>query len=204
MASWGRDARTAGRAEPSPFRASVAARANASAMGGKLRDRVRMYCDCHSGAHWTREDYERRWTEVRQSGELDPVYEPEAYNAMAREIVGEGYMTIKLDLEVPNPWKLDKYDRSLSRGHRHIIETIEGLRQTIGPDIDLSIDLHSSFNIADGLRIRKDVEHLDLLWLEDPIRWEWDNVDALAKICMQTETPICAARFSTGPKCFGS
>ena len=75
-------------------------------LGGKLRDRVRMYCDCHSGAHWTREDYERRWTEVRQSGELDPVYEPEAYNAMAREVVGEGYTAIKFDLDVPNPWKL--------------------------------------------------------------------------------------------------
>ena len=172
-------------------------------LGGKLRDRVRMYCDCHSGAHWTREDYERRWTEVRESGELDPVYEPEAYNAMAREVVGEGYTAIKFDLDVPNPWKLDKYDRSISRRqHRHIIETIEGLRQTIGPDIDLSIDLHGSFNMADGLRICKDVEHLDLLWLEDPIRWEWGNVDALAKICMQTETPICTGEIFYGAKMF--
>ncbi|MDP6037034.1 MAG: hypothetical protein QGG64_00630, partial [Candidatus Latescibacteria bacterium] len=41
-------------------------------LGGKLRDKVRMYCDCHSGAYWTMEDYNRRWAEVRVSGELDP------------------------------------------------------------------------------------------------------------------------------------
>ena len=172
-------------------------------LGGKLRDRVRMYCDCHSGAHWTQEDYNRRWEEVRQSGELDPVYEPEAYFAMAKEVVAEGYTAVKFDLDVPNPWKLDKYDRSISRRqHRHIVDTIAGLRAAVGSDIDLSIDLHGSFNLADALRICKDVEHLDLLWLEDPIRWEWGNVDALAKICMQTETPICTGEIFYGAKMF--
>ena len=48
-------------------------------LGGKLRDRIRVYCDCHSGAHWTREDYQRRWQETRASGQLDPVYETSAY-----------------------------------------------------------------------------------------------------------------------------
>ena len=37
-------------------------------LGGKLRDRIRMYCDCHAGAFWTAEDYARRWREVREQG----------------------------------------------------------------------------------------------------------------------------------------
>ena len=172
-------------------------------LGGKLRDRIRVYCDCHSGAHWTREDYERRWRETRASGQLDPVYETSAYVSMAQEVVAEGYTAIKFDLDVPNPWKLDTYDRSISRRqHHHIVSTIESLRQAIGPYIDLSIDLHGSFNLADALRICKDVEHLDLLWLEDPIRWEWGNVAALAKICQQTETPICTGEIFYGAKMF--
>ena len=129
-------------------------------LGGKLRDRIRVYCDCHSGAHWTREDYERRWQETRASGQLDPVYETSAYVSMAKEVVAEGYTAIKFDLDVPNPYKLDTYDRSISRRqHHHIVSTIESLRQAIGPYIDLSIDLHGSFNLADALRICKDVEH---------------------------------------------
>lgn len=172
-------------------------------LGGKLRDRVRIYCDCHAGAHWTLEEYNRRWEETRSSGDLDPVYETEAYVAAAREVVAEGFTAVKFDLDVANPWKMDRYDRSISRRqHEHIVTTIEQLRQAVGPYVDLSIDLHGSFNLADALRVCKDVEHLDLLWLEDPIRWEWGNVDALAKICMQTETPICTGEIFYGARMF--
>jgi galactonate dehydratase len=66
--------------------------------------------------------------------------------------------------------------------------------------VDLAVDLHGSFNMADALRICKDVEPLDLLWLEDPVRWEWGNVDVLAKLCMQTETPICTGELLYGAK----
>jgi len=172
-------------------------------LGGKLRDKIRIYCDCHAGAFWTAEDYARRWREVRASGVLDPVYEPDAYAEQARRMVAEGFTAVKFDLDVANPWKLDQYDRSVSRReHGHIVTTIEKLREAVGPHVDLAVDLHGAFNLADALRICKDVEHLDLLWLEDPIRWEWGNVDALAKICMQTETPICTGEIFYGAKMF--
>lgn len=172
-------------------------------LGGKLRDRVRIYCDCHAGDFWTAEDYARRWEEVRASGSLDPVYEVEAFVEMARRVVAEGFTAIKFDVDVPNPWKMDPYDRSISRReHEHIVAVLEKVRQAIGPHVDLAVDLHGSFNLADALRICRDVEHLDLLWLEDPIRWEWGNVDALAKICMQTETPICTGELFYGAGMF--
>jgi L-alanine-DL-glutamate epimerase-like enolase superfamily enzyme len=170
-------------------------------LGGKLRDKVRLYCDCHAGIFWTPEDYAARWNEVRKNQQLHPVYEPDAYVDMAVQVAGEGFTAIKFDVDVANPWKLDVYDRSISRReHTHIIEVLESVRTAIGPFVDLSVDLHGSFNMADALRICKDVEHLDLLWLEDPIRWEWGNVDALRKICMQTETPICTGEIFYGAK----
>ncbi len=170
-------------------------------LGGKLRDRVRMYCDCHAGAFWTPEEYARRWREVRATGDLDAVYEPAAFVAQAKRVVAEGFDAIKFDVDVANPWKKDVYDRSISRReHEHIVTIIAHLRDAIGPYIDLAVDLHGSFNAPDALRICKDVEHLDLLWLEDPVRWEWGNVDALAKICMQTETPICTGEILYGAK----
>ena len=49
-------------------------------LGGKLRDKIRIYCDCHSGAFWTGEDYGRRWKEVRETGKLDPVYDKLYYS----------------------------------------------------------------------------------------------------------------------------
>ena len=172
-------------------------------LGGKIRDRIRIYCDCHAGTFWTAEGYAQRWREARDSGVLDPVYEPEAYVRQTRRMAAEGFTAIKVDVDVANPWKMDVYDRSISRKeHEHIITILEKVRSAIGPYVDLAVDLHGSFNVADALRVCKDVEHLDLLWLEDPVRWEWGNVDALAKICMQTETPICTGEIFYGAKMF--
>ncbi|MBT6145403.1 MAG: mandelate racemase/muconate lactonizing enzyme family protein [Gemmatimonadetes bacterium] len=168
-------------------------------LGGKIRDSIRMYIDCHSGAYWTAEDYARRWAEVRESGELDPVYEPAAYAEQARRVVDEGFTAVKFDLDVANPWQMDRYDRSISpRQHAHIIACAQAVRDAIGPDVDLAFDLHGSFNLPDALRVAKDVEHLHLLWLEDPVRWEWGNVDAMAKIVAQTSTPICTGEILYG------
>ncbi|MBT4500340.1 MAG: mandelate racemase/muconate lactonizing enzyme family protein [Gemmatimonadetes bacterium] len=172
-------------------------------LGGKLRDKIRIYCDCHAGDYWTPEDFARRWREVRESGQLDPIYELDAYAERAKQVAAEGFTAIKFDVDVPNPWKIDQYDRSIGRReHEHIVAILEKVRQSIGPYVDLAVDLHGSFNLADALRVCRDVEHLDLLWLEDPIRWEWGNVDALAKICMQTETPICTGEIFYGAKLF--
>ena len=44
-----------------------------------------------------------------------PVYEPQAYVEQALRVVAEGFTAIKFDLDVPNPWKLDVYDRSIGR-----------------------------------------------------------------------------------------
>ncbi|MEE2659068.1 MAG: mandelate racemase/muconate lactonizing enzyme family protein [Candidatus Latescibacterota bacterium] len=170
-------------------------------LGGKLRNKVRIYIDCHSGAFWTKEDYDRRWEEVRESGRLDPVYEPSAYAEQARRVVSEGFTAIKFDLDVANPWQMDRYDRSISpRQHMHIIECAQSVRDAVGPEVDLAFDLHGSFHLRDGLRIAKDVEHMHLMWLEDPIRWEWGNVDAMAKIVAQTSTPICTGEILYGAR----
>ena len=170
-------------------------------LGGKLRDRVRMYCDCHAGTFWTFEDYSQRWEEVRRTGKLEPVYTPQAYALAAKEAVAAGFTAIKFDVDVPNPWQMDVHDRSISRQqHAHIISLIEAVREAVGPYVDFAVDLHGSFNLADALGICKDVEHLGLMWLEDPIRWEWGNVDALAKICRQTSVPICTGEILYGAK----
>ena len=168
-------------------------------LGGKLRDRVRMYIDCHAGAFWTAEEYARRWQEVRESGQLDPVYEPGAYAAQARRAVEAGFDAVKFDLDVANPWKKDVFDRSISPlEHAHIMACAEAARDAIGPEVDLAFDRHGSFNLPDALRVAKDSEHLQLLWLEDPVRWEWGNVDAMAKIVAQTSTPICTGEILHG------
>lgn len=170
-------------------------------LGGKLRDKVRMYCDCHGGVFWTRKGFARRWKETRERGRLDLAYGADAFVEMADQVVGEGFTCIKFDADFPNPWKMDAHDRSVSRReHEHIVTVLEKVREAIGPRVDLAVDLHGSYNVADALRLCKDLEHVNLLWLEDPVRWEWGNVDALAKICRQSDIPICTGEILFGAK----
>lgn len=172
-------------------------------LGGKIRDKIRIYCDCHAGVFWSIEEQMNGWLEARKTGRLEPIYEPKAYVEAAGRIVAEGFTALKFDADVPNPWKLDPYDRSISRKEQeHIVNVLEKVRAAIGPYVDLAVDLHGSYNLTDALRICKDVEHLNLLWLEDPIHWEEGNVDALAKICAQTTTPICTGERFYGAKMY--
>jgi L-alanine-DL-glutamate epimerase-like enolase superfamily enzyme len=170
-------------------------------LGGKLRDKVRMYCDCHSGVFWTGKEFAQRWDAVYAGGASDPGYAPEALVEMALAMEAEGFTCIKFDGDLATPYKRDRYDRSTSRPERAtIVEMMQAVRAALQPATDLALDLHGSYNLVDALTIAKELEPLDLLWLEDPVRWEWGNVDALAKITMQTRTPICTGEILYGAK----
>lgn len=58
-------------------------------LGGKYRDEIRIYCDCHAGEHL-------------DSGEHTSftAYDPEAYADAAEAVVGEGFDALKFDLDV--------------------------------------------------------------------------------------------------------
>lgn len=170
-------------------------------LGGKLRDKIRMYCDCHAGVFWTHGEFAQRWDAAYAGGGLDPAFAVEAFVAMAQEVEGEGFTCIKFDADFATPHKRDAYDRSMSRPEQdYIVEVMEAVRAALDPATDLALDLHGAYNLADALTIAKRLEPVGLLWLEDPVRWEWGNVDALAKITMQTSTPICTGEILYGAK----
>ena len=60
--------------------------------GGRFRDRIRVYADCHAGA----------------------TPEPAAYAERAREVVAAGFTAIKFDLDTRNPFTADISERSPS------------------------------------------------------------------------------------------
>jgi L-alanine-DL-glutamate epimerase-like enolase superfamily enzyme len=170
-------------------------------LGGKLRDKVRMYCDCHAGVFWTGGEFAERWEAVYAGTPADPAYSPEALVDMALAMEAEGFTCIKFDGDLATPHKRDRYDRSASRPERAaIVEMMQAVRAALQSDTDLALDLHGSYNLVDALSIAKALEPLELLWLEDPVRWEWGNVDAIQKITMQTSTPICTGEILYGAK----
>ena len=170
-------------------------------LGGKYRDRVRMYVDAHGGVDWTPDGISNRIREVAEQGRFLEVYTPAAYAAHAREVVAEGYTAVKFDIDFPTPRKMDAHDRSIAPSElRDIIAAVAAVREAVGPDIDVAIDLHARYNVADALRIAYEVEPFNLMWLEDPV--PPGNHEALAKLTAKARVPICTGESLRGREQF--
>ena len=137
-------------------------------LGGKYRDKIRLYADCHAGES----------------------NEPQAYADKALEVVSEGYSAVKFDVDGMGVGKLDPYNYTVgAKEMSHIIKVIETTKAALGNDFDLAIDCHGQFDLPSAITLAKAVEPLRLLWLEEPVPAE--NIDALAYIKRSSSTVIC-------------
>lgn len=136
-------------------------------LGGKFRDRIRMYNDCHAGEEET----------------------PESYAETARAAEARGFDAIKFDID-PRPSQRDKYNRCISNNDiAYFVDVVTAMREALDPNTDLAIDAHWNYAPSDILKVAYAFEDLDLLWLEDPTPPE--NIEAMAKVTQSTRTPIC-------------
>ena len=68
------------------------------------------------------------------------------------------------------------------------IHSLEVLREALGPDIDIAVDFHAKTSPSVASVIVKEIEPLNLLFVEELCPPE--NVGAMAKIARRTTTPI--------------
>ena len=76
-------------------------------------------------------------------------------------------------------------------GHAKIRRAVRGmemLRENLGPDIDIAIDFHAKTSPTVASILVKEVEPLNLLFIEEPCPPE--NVKAMARIARRSTTPI--------------
>lgn len=132
-------------------------------LGGKFRDRIRLYVD---SAHT-------------------------AYDERAAEVKERGFTAIKFDLDdAKNPHKIDPWNWSVTPDELNSLLTQAfNIREGVGASLDLAIDLHGRYDATAGMKLAQELEPLNLLWLEEPVPPE--NIDALSKITHATGTPIC-------------
>lgn len=149
--------------------------------GGRFRDRIRIYADCHAGETPDPADYARK----------------------AKRVVADGFTAIKFDLDTPNPYTLDTtadphprrrwfepFNRVIgTREMTWMVDVVRAVREAVGPEIMVAMDLHWKFNVNDAIKLAQALEPYDLLWLEDPIPPE--NIEAQRHVTHSTRTPIC-------------
>lgn len=139
-------------------------------LGGKFRDRLRLYADCHAGGDDTLE----------------------ANAAKARQVVAKGFTALKFDIDnLSHPAKHDPYNHTISPGElSYMVEKVAAIREAIGPNIDLAIDMHGRYDTHSAIRVAQALEPYTLLWLEEPVPPE--NIAAMREVKQSTATPICA------------
>src|SRR5919197_1779668 len=138
--------------------------------GGKVRDRVRVYCD---------------------SGGREMYPGDEKSIARIREIRDLGFTAAKIDIdEATDPARFDRVNWTASNGEiDHMVAKIAFTRENYPKEIDLAVDMHARYDATTGKRVAKEVEKFKLLWLEEPVPAE--NIDAMRDIRESTSTPIC-------------
>ena len=139
-------------------------------LGGKYRDEVRVYCDCHAG------------------DEADPVSNA---NEAERVVDDLGYDALKFDLDVESGAEKDRANRHL-RGPEveHKAEIVREVTDRVGDRADVAFDCHWSFASGSAHRLAEAVEEYDVWWLEDPVPPE--NLDVQQKVTQRTTTPVAA------------
>lgn len=71
---------------------------------------------------------------------------------------------------------------------RNAVKAMERLREGLGPDIDIGVDFHAKTSPSVATVLVKEVEPLNLLFVEEPCPPE--NVKAMARISARSTTPI--------------
>ena len=139
-------------------------------LGGKFRDKVRLYADCHAGGDDS----------------------PGANAEKAVEVVEMEFDAIKFDLDdMRSPDKKDAFNHTVSRRElERMVAKVAAIRDAVGPYVDVAMDLHGRYDASSGARIAQALEPFDLMWLEEPVPPE--NIDAMREVKTSTRTPICA------------
>jgi gluconate/galactonate dehydratase len=175
--------------------------------GGAFRTNIRIYADCHAGdalhsysavlqeriPAWAAgtpagagtEGLGVHWDTRDEAG----VYTPEAYARRAREMAGRGFSALKFDVDLPRLAGEDLHARTISqRQLERQVALAQAAVEAVGPDVGVAFDCHWRYSASDALRLARALEHIPLLWLEDPVPPE--NVSALAGVTTRTSTPI--------------
>jgi len=140
-------------------------------LGGKFRDRIRLYCDTAL--------YQRQ------------LPTPEELRPRRPGSGGHGITAVKFDLDQANdPKKYDAFNWTASPGElRRMVDQITAAREAVGPDVDVCVDMHGRYDAITGEQVAKRLEPLNLMWLEEPIP---RRTSRLSSHTESTSTPICA------------
>ena len=130
-------------------------------LGGACRDAIRVYANGWSGG-------------ARSPAEL---------GEKAKAMVERGFTAMKFD-PVPGPWRTF-VDKTVER---RAIDNVFAVRDAVGDDVDILIEMHRRLAPMHAVRIARAIEDAAPFWFEEPVLAE--NVPALARAKRDIRIPV--------------
>jgi L-alanine-DL-glutamate epimerase-like enolase superfamily enzyme len=102
----------------------------------------------------------------------------------AEALVKKGYKRMKTQMAIEGLSPAQEVDR------------IRQVREVVGPDVDLMVDINQRWSVHEAIDIGQRVEEYGLGWLED-VTYAYDY-QGLARVTAAIKTPVCGGEFLYG------
>lgn len=129
-------------------------------LGGAVRDKIKAYAN--------------GWYTVERA--------PQEFHAAARRVIERGYRALKLDPFGSGFYELDRNEKLQA------VALVEAVRDAIGSDAELLVEMHGRFNPATAIEMARELEPFKPSWIEEPVPPE--NLAALKKVAERVNVPV--------------
>ena len=117
---------------------------------------------------------------------------PEAAAADAKKAKEKGFTALKFT-PMPRSWPDLRYARLISNAVRQV----EAVRETVGWDFDIGVELHRNMQPAEAIAFCEEVAPLKPYFIEDPIAP--DSVVAMSETSSKMRLPLAVGERNVGP-----
>jgi galactonate dehydratase len=121
-------------------------------LGGAVREKIKAYAN--------------GWYTVERT--------PDEFHAAARRAIAKGYRALKFDPFGEGYFELEAAEK------RRVISLVEAVRDAVGPDVDIFIEMHGRFNPITAIEMIRELAAFKPGWVEEPV--PPDNLKALKKV----------------------
>jgi len=141
-------------------------------LGGRIRDRVRVYANGWYKTHRT----------------------PEGFAELARGVVERGFTALKFD-PFGAAWRVtDLADEDLA------IAIVAAVRDAVGPHVDILIEGHNRFSVSTALRIADRLAEHRPAWFEEPVSYQQPG--SIVEVARRSPVPIATGESFTSTQEF--
>lgn len=145
-------------------------------LGGKTREKLRTYAS----------QLQLGWDK-----QYKLLVEPEEYAQVALKAVSQGYDCVKVDpVAINKSGKVTNYHGGILSNPelRMAYDRVKAIRDAVGPDVDIMIEIHSGFGLNSAIQFGNAIEEFNCMCYEEPIYPM--NVDSFAVLARSVKIPL--------------